>query len=116
MNSKPDTGECFAADAGDPGHTESANLAAHGAPSPCYPPSENQLAICETHPSRKVTLLGPSLGQYQGHDIPEWYQTADGRRATYVGLCADQLVFEGLAEGQSMLAPGLIYLDDKLQE
>jgi hypothetical protein len=32
MNSKPNAGECFAAYADDPGHTEAVNLAAQPAP------------------------------------------------------------------------------------
>lgn len=64
---------------------------------------------CVTHPSRRITLLGESLGQYMKRDIPAWYETEDGQRHEYVGVYGQRIELDALDEGQSVIAPGLIY-------
>lgn len=65
--------------------------------------------FCVTHPSRRIVLLGESLGRYMDRDIPAWYETADGQRHEYVGVAGQQVDLDTLSEGQSVIAPGLIY-------
>ena len=109
MANNPKTGECFAAFSDNPLPDESAELMGQNAIVERRPLAEVKEAFCEVHPSRRVALLGPSIGQYLGRDIPAWYETADGQRREYAGICGPQPDFDTLETGQSVLAPGLLY-------
>ncbi len=61
------------------------------------------------HLSRTITALGPSIGTYQGRDIPAWIESGDGRRHDYAGVSGIYADLEALAPGQCVIAPGLIY-------
>lgn len=62
--------------------------------------------------SRKIVAFGPSVGQYQGRDIPAWFETADGRTSSYVGVSGAVANLDTLLPGQSVIAPGLVYQED----
>lgn len=109
MASDPKNRECFAAFSDNPLPDESAELMEQNAIVERRPLAEVKEAFCEVHPSRRVVLMGPSIGQYLGRDIPAWFKTADGWRREYAGICGPQPDFDTLEMGQSVLAPGLLY-------
>ncbi len=63
------------------------------------------------HPDRHIVEHGPSVGTYLERDIPAWIKTASGRVADYVGTITPAADLDTLADGESVIAPGLIYRD-----
>lgn len=57
----------------------------------------------------RVVALGATVGTYQGHDIPGWFESSSGYRYEYIGICPDPIDLSLIKEGQSVLAPGLLY-------
>ncbi len=53
--------------------------------------------------------FGPSIGLYQGRDIPAWYKTGDLGLHDYVGVAGLMPDLNALRPGQSVISPGLIY-------
>jgi hypothetical protein len=109
MGSNPLTGECFAACIDTPPPAEFDELMSQGALLERRPLSVIRDAFCEIAPSRQILHVGPSIGKYQGCDIPDWHETADGTRYRYVAVCGEQPDLRTLAVDQVVVAPGLIY-------
>lgn len=61
------------------------------------------------HPSRQIVAFGPSVGAYQGRDIPAWIRHGDGKESDYVGVAGLMPDLGALGPDQSVIAPGLIY-------
>lgn len=59
--------------------------------------------------STRVVVRGPIVGRYRDSDIPDWIETGDGARHQYVGTTGVIVDLSSLADGQSVIAPGLIY-------
>lgn len=109
MGSDPDTGECLAVFSGEVPQEEVADMMSRGLLVQRKALGDVKEAFLETHPSRRVSQLGESLGRYLDNHIHAWYETADGRRHEYVGICGSRPDFDTLTSGQSVLAPGLLY-------
>ena len=52
--------------------------------------------------------VGPVVAHFQGAEVPAWFVDALGRRHVFVATCADPSQIH-LAEGQTIVSPGLIY-------
>jgi hypothetical protein len=109
IGSDPATGECLAAYSGTVPQDEVTDMMSRGFVIQRKALGDVKEAFCEIHPSRRVALLGESLGRYLDRDIPAWYETADGKRHEYVRVCGPRPDFDTLVSGQSVLAPGLLY-------
>lgn len=59
--------------------------------------------------SCRVAYKGPSIGRYMNRDIPEWIITGDGTMHTYAGITGQEVDLKSLKDGQSVIAPGLLY-------
>lgn len=111
MASNPMTGECFATFIGRPPNGDVAHMMNRGALVARATPEQAKEAFAEAHDSRRIVAFGPIIGTYLDQDIREWYQTADGRRHDYTGVCGERPRFEMLKQGESVLAPGVVYLN-----
>lgn len=60
-------------------------------------------------PGRLTVAFGPSIGTYQGRDIPAWIVSGDGQRLDYVGVAGTRWDLTALGPRQTVMAPGLIY-------
>ena len=61
------------------------------------------------HDGARIVAVGPRIGRYMDRDIPAWIETADGARHEYVGTSGPEVDLSTLCDGQSVIAPGLIY-------
>lgn len=52
--------------------------------------------------------VGPVVAHFQGHEIPGWFVDGRGRKHVFVSTCEDPMKLQ-LAEGQTLVPPGLIY-------
>lgn len=110
MGSDPATGECFAVFAGDLLPEDRSELIAQGALLERGPLSEVREAFGTVRTQGRVTESGPAIGKYQGHDIPEWIATADGRRHVFSHVSSLHESSAGIAPGTLVLAPGFVFL------
>lgn len=61
-------------------------------------------------PPRAVAACGvPSMGIYQGKQIPPWIETGDGWRGEFAGVCGDVADIRTLPADCRIIAPGLMY-------
>lgn len=109
MGSNPITGLCYAVYLNSPPFSETDDLMAQGALFERRSIMEIKMAFDVTHPSRRIVGFGKPIGTYLDRPIPDFYQTADGVRHAFVGVCGPRPDLEGLKVGQTVLAPGLLF-------
>lgn len=83
----------------------------------CLPPAPQQLVSgrdqfdLRSLRASAATLfveVGPVVAYFQGAEVPAWFVDARGRRHVFVATCADPSRIH-LAEGETIVPPGLIY-------
>ena len=52
--------------------------------------------------------FGPVVAHFQGREIPAWFVDGRGRKHVFVSTCEDPMKLT-LADGQTLVPPGLIY-------
>jgi hypothetical protein len=71
----------------------------------------NKVATLDAYkavPQLRVVKHGPALGKYMDKDIPEWIETADGKKHEYSRILSSN-EFHKLPPNESVISPGLVY-------
>lgn len=77
----------------------------------------DETATNNLNDERRIVTLGPSVGRHYDKDIPAFIVTAGGARSVFDRKAvegADGLVdLSQLAKNECVIAPGLIYRDER---
>lgn len=60
-------------------------------------------------PARMLKTVGPFVASYLNFNIPDWVETASGRRYRFLRVCGNKINITAMLPGQILLSPGFIF-------